>query len=448
MAKASGFVVLLSKDRMTTFLECVGEELGFAEPVADFKHSRTAPLVCFIVNAGKLTHIGLGRRGVRAGTGLSRLNIDQAEELQEPVSVRKLLNRLPKRNAAAVRKRFQSGGLLAEKGFHAVIEAVRQLSTQASTLLERFSQVRTERIERLSAKARNNLAQQKEAFATALSIAGISRKSIQWWAPSDSTPESFLDGLPSARLREDQMVVNDLQNLPGFEVIKTYPYGAAVFESDETSERLTVILANRLPLEEQTGTDLIYFNETYQSFIMVQYKAMERTNRKSGISLSLYRLPDAQLKKEIERMDALLGALKTCAPNTDIGGFRLTENPFFLKLCPRLVFNPDDVSLVPGMYLPLDYWKLLENDPGIKGPKGGLRITYDNAKRYFNNTSFTTVVSKAWVGTTPNQSQVLQDVIRATLETGKAVAIAIKPKKSTEPQADDEEIEEEEALDD
>ena len=101
------------------------------------------------------------------------------------------------------------------------------------------------------------------------------------------------------------------------------------------------------------------------------------------------------------------------------------------------------MGLVPGMYLPLDYWKLLESDPGIKGPKGGLRITYDNAKRHFDNTSFTTVVSKAWVGTTPNQSQVLQGVIRATLETGKAVAIAIKPKKSTEPRADDQEIEEE-----
>jgi hypothetical protein len=442
MAKASGFVVFLSKDRMDTFLECAAEEHAFAEPVPDFQHGRTAPLMCFVVSAGKLTHIGLGRRGVRAGTGLSRLNIDKTEKLPEPLSVRKLLNRLPKRNAASVRKRFQSGGLLTDKGFSAVVEAIRQLAPQASTLLERFSQARTVRIRQLSAKARENLAQQKEALLTALSIAGLSRASVQEWAPSDETPVSFLDGLPSARLREDPMVINDLHILPGFEVIKTYTYGAAVFESEETSERLTVILANRLSLEEQTGTDLIYFNETYQSFVMVQYKAMERADRKSGIPLYLYRLPDSQLKEEIDRMDALLGALRACASNTDIGGFRLTENPFFLKLCPRLVFNPDDVGLVPGMYLPLDYWKLLENDSGIKGPKGGLRITYENAKRHFDNTSFTTIVSKAWIGTTPSQSQVLQDVIRATLETGKAVTIAIKPKKSAEPHADDEELEE------
>lgn len=443
MAKASGFAVSLSKDRMDTFLECVAEEHAFAEPVADFQHSRTAPLVCFVVNAGKLTHIGLGRRGVRAGTGLSRLNIDKVEELAEPLSVRKLLNRLPKRNAASVRKWFQSGGLLTDKGFTAVVETIRQIAPQASTLLDRFSQARTERIRRLSERARDNLAQQKEALLTALSIAGLSRDPVQEWAPSDETPVSFLDGLPSVRLREDPMVVNDLQNLPGFEVVRTYPYGAVVFESEGTSERLTVILANRLPLEEQTGTDLIYFNETYQSFVMVQYKAMEREDRRVGPAEAVYRLPNAQLKEEIDRMDTVLSALKACAPNTGIGGFRLTENPFFLKLCSRLVFNPDDVGLVPGMYLPLDYWKLLERDPGIQGPKGGLRITYDNAQRHFDNTAFTTVVSKAWVGTTPSQSRVLQDVIRATLATGKAVAIAIKPKTSIEPRDDDQEVEEE-----
>lgn len=441
MAKASGFVVFLTKDRTDTFLECVAEERAFAEPVADFQHSRTAPLVCFVVNAGKLTHIGLGRRGVRAGTGMSRLNIDKAEKLANPLSVRKLLNRLPKRNAVSVRKRFRSGGLLTDKGFTAVVEVIRQIAPQASTLLERFSQTRTERIRRLSERARDNLAQQKEALLTALLIAGISRDPVQEWTPSDETPVSFLDGLPSVRLREDPMVVHDLQNLPGFEVIKTYPYGAAVFESEATSERLTVILANRLPLEEQTGTDLIYFNETYQSFVMVQYKAMEREDRRDGPAEAVYRLPNAQLKEELARMDGVLDALKACAPNTGIGGFRLTENPFFLKLCSRLIFNPDDVGLVPGMYLPLDYWKLLEKDPGIQGPKGGLRITYDNAQRHLDNTAFTTVVSKAWVGTTPSQSQVLQDIIRTTLETGKAVAIAIKPKKSAEPRDDDQEIE-------
>lgn len=432
MAKASGFAVFLTKDRMVTFLECVAEERSFAEPVADFQHSRTAPLVCFVVSAGKLTHVGLGRRGVRAGTGLSRLNIDKSEELPEPLSLRKILNRLPKRNAAYVRKRFQSGGLLTEKGFSAVVETIRQLAPQASTLLDRFSEVRSGRIRQLSDKAKENLAQQKEAVLTALSIAGLSREPVQEWSPSEATPVSFLDGLPSARLREDQMVINDLMKIPGFTLIQDSVSitGAAVFESEETAERLTVILANRLPLEEQAGTDLIYFNETFQSFVMVQYKAMEREDGPNGVPQAVFRLPSPQLTEEITRMDALLATIQACPVNASHHGYRLTENPFFLKLCSRLVFNPDDIGLVPGMYLPLDYWKLLVQSPGIKGPRGGLRVTFENAGRHLDNSSFTTIVSKAWVGTTPSQSDVLKEAIRQTLETGKAVAIAVKPQKT------------------
>ncbi len=437
MATASGFVLMLSNERMSTFLECVDEGLRFAEPVAEFQHSRNMPLICFIVHDRAIAYIGLGRRGLRAGTDLSRLNIDRVEALAPPLSVRRILTNLPTRIAASVRKRFDSGGLLTEKGFAALVETIRRLAPQASTLVERFSHLRNQRISALSHEARSNLAQQKEAVLTALNIAGLSRDSVQEWTPSEERPESFLDGLPNARLREDQMVVNDLMKLPGFTMIRdsVRVTGAAVFESENGRERLTIILANRLPLEQQTGTDLIYFNETFQSFVMVQYKAMEREDRSDGLGQAVFRLPDDQLREEIARMDELLGQINACEPNSAIDGFRLTENPFFLKLCSRIVFNPDDVSLVPGMYLPLDYWKLLEGDPGIRGPRGGLRVSYENAKRHFDNTEFATIVSKAWVGTTPSQSQQLQEVIRETLETGKAVAIAIKPRRQRDSDA-------------
>ena len=427
MAKASGYIAVLTKPRMEAFLECIEEGLRFGEPVPEFQHSRNVPLVCFIVEGRKISYIALGRRGTRSGTGLRRLNLEKAEKLATPISVRRVLNRLPKRNKAYAEKRFAAGGLLSEKSFAAVVDVISQLAPQASSLLERYSSERVERINRLSRRVRENLAYQKEAVLTALSIAGIGREEVQEWSPPDGTPVSFLDGLPTARLREDPMVVHDLTHLPGFDVLKTYPYNAAVFESD--SERLTVILANRLPLEEQTGTDLIYFNETYQSFVMVQYKAMEREDDENGVGHAVFRLPNAQLAAEITRMDALLAELRACVPNDDHNGFRLTDNPFFLKLCPRLVFNPDDIGLVPGMYLPLDYWKLLEQHPDIKGPRGGLRVTYENVGRHLDNSAFTTVVTKAWVGTTPSQSTVLKEAIRQTLETGKAVAIAVKPRK-------------------
>ncbi|MHB8252663.1 MAG: hypothetical protein ACYDEV_02970 [Acidiferrobacter sp.] len=427
MAKASGCVAILTKDRMTVFLARVEAEQRFAEPVPDFQHSRNAPLVCFVVSERKVTLIALGGRGRRAGTGLRRLNFDKPERLLEPLSVAQILKLLPKRNKASVEKRFASGGLLTGKGFAAVVEVVRQLAPRLGSILDRYSSERVTRVGRLSPKVRENLAYQKEAVLTALSIADMSRNTVQEWVPLEGTPVSFLDGLPSTRLREDPMVVHDLMHLPGFEILKTLLYNAAVFESD--SEHLTVILANRLPLEEQTGTDLIYFNETFKSFVMVQYKAMERGDDDDGNMNAGFRLPNTQLAEEITRMDSLLAELKACATKTSHDGFRLTDNPFFLKLCPRLVFNPDDIGLVPGMYLPLDYWRILEQHPGIRGPRGGRRVTYENVGRYFDNSTFTTVVAKAWVGTTPGQSAVLASAIRQTLQTGKAIAIAVKPKK-------------------
>lgn len=422
MSQANGFSLVFSGDREQVFLQCVSAEEGFAEPVPDFLHSRNAPLVCFVVSANKLiTHLGLGSRGMRAGTGIRRLNVKSIIPLTSPVSIAAVLDAIPNRLKSTAKSRFLSGGLFTPKTFEAVVEALRHLSPETKAVLDRFSRARTERIRQISGRARESLAFQQQALVTALSIAGIDRDELQEWSPPDQgAPTSFLDGLPSARLREDPMVVNDLTKVPGFDLIKTLPYNAAVFESD--TERLTVVLANRLPLEEQTGTDLVYFNETYQSFVMVQYKAMERDDQEGA----LFRLPSTQLDEEIQRMDKLLGILRSYGPNNHPDGFRLNENPFFLKLCPRIVFQPDDVGLVPGMYLPLDYWKVLAVHPSLKGPRGGLRVTYDNVGRHFDNTEFIKLVAKAWVGTNINQSAVLRDVVREVIETGKAIAIAVK----------------------
>ncbi len=213
------------------------------------------------------------------------------------------------------------------------------------------------------------------------------------------------------------MVINDMLKVPGFDLIRTTPYSSAIFVSQ--TERLTVVLANRLPLEEQTGTDLIYFNEKFKSFVMVQYKAMEHDGNDNA-----FLLPNPQLKTEIQRMDKLLEVFHECNPNDNRDGFRLNENPFYLKLCPRVVFEPDTVELVSGMYLPLDYWKFLELHPSLTGPKGGLRVTYDNVGRYLNNTEFINLVAKAWIGTNINQSAILIPIVREVVETGRAVVIA------------------------
>jgi hypothetical protein len=326
-----------------------------------------------------------------------------------------------------VARRLRSGGLLPPASFLAVVNAVRNLSPSARHVLTRYSTDRRARIAQLSPEAARALGYQKETVATALALAGFDRHTLQAWEPPATiAPSSFLDGLPQVRAREDAMIVSDLTKVPGFELVRTMPYGAAVFEGGGV--RLTVVLANHLPLEQQFGADLIYFNETYKAFVIVQYKAMEKT--KDG---AVFRLPDKRLATELDRMDAAFRALKACPPNAERLGFRLLDNPFYLKLCPRLVFNPDDAGLVPGMYLPFDYWRLLEADPSLVGPHGGRQVTFENVGRYLDNTDFVGLVTNAWIGTTIEQSAIWTPIIREVIRSGRALTLAIKTETKPPP---------------
>jgi hypothetical protein len=430
MADAGGYILILSAERKEKFKETLGwhGHDKFAESVSDFTQSRSTALVCFVsAEPGKITHIAKGRRGMSAGTGLRRLNLEDILLLQTPVPFESIADRAPGRVRSPLSSRLITGGLLPPKSFDAFIEAIQELAPDAKGTLNRFSAARTDYVRKLSDRSRQALASQKEAVLTALNIAGIRREELQEWIPSpDAPPASFLDGLPKMRAQEDALIASDMQKLPGFEnlgPVNAYP--GAVFESEQA--RLTVILANKLPLEQQTGTDLIYYNETFKSFVMVQYKAMEKDDGEG----SIFRLPDTQLAAEISRMAALLASLGSLPADKEHDAFRLNLNPFFLKLCPRMIFKPDDIGLTKGMYLHLDHWKAIEasGHQSFFGPKGGRRVSYGNVRRFLNNSEFVSLVANAWVGTTPSQSALLATLVRAVVENGKAVIVAVKTER-------------------
>ena len=60
-------------------------------------------------------------------------------------------------------------------------------------------------------------------------------------------------------------------------------------------------------------------------------------------------------------------------------------------------------------------------------------LTYSNVGRYIDNTSFAMLVSKAWVGTSIQQSAVLEEWIQNIVETGRAIAFAIKKSPPDDP---------------
>lgn len=429
MAQPKGYVLNVAKERRAAFRNAMDEGDPLAEAVPEFSHSRNLPLVAFVGFQNKaVTHIASARRGMRAGTQLRRLNLQDIFKLPKPLRHSEIVKRLEMRFSRRASLYFSQGGLMPPATFTAVVDAVRDLSPESRPVLDRFSQVRRSRIARLPERAKKALAYQKEAVATALSLAGLDRHLLQdWQPPVDETPTSFLDGLSSARGMEDSVVVHDMATVPGFRLARRLPVGAAVFQGETV--RLTVVLANKLPLEKQLGADLIYFNETYKAFVVVQYKMMEKIRSKTTDEV-VFRLPDAQLDAELNRMEGALKMLRKCKSNTERNGFRLTENPFFLKFCSRLLFNPDDAGLVPGMYIPLDYWRLIEADKTLVGPRGGHQLTFKNVGRYLDNTDFIRLMADAWVGTTVQQSAVLQVIVRNVLESGRAVTLAFKTENS------------------
>lgn len=423
MGNAAGYVVVLTKKRRDVFDNNHYE--NFAEPVPEFQHSRNLPLVCFVVNDKKLvTHIASGRRGNLAGTDLRRLNLEKIRPISESVTIENIVSLCEKRVQSKVTERLTFGGLLPPKSFQSVIKALTELAPSIRSKLIAYTEARIRRISSIPAVAREALAQQKEAVVTALSLADIEKTELRDWdLPKSLEVTSYLDGLSQVRLREDPMVIHDQANMPGFDSIKQFgKTSSTVFEND--TSKLTVTLANHLPLEEQLGTDLIYYNETFSCFLMVQYKAMEKDKDDT-----IFRFPNAQFDKEMARMENTILELSKCKKNEVADGYRLTENPFFLKICPRIIFNPDSTGLVPGMYLPLDYWKLIKDHESMKGPKGGKRISYRNVRRYLDNSSFITIASQAWIGSNIEQSKELAALIRSILEGGRAVVFAVASDK-------------------
>lgn len=427
MIRAGGYILLVSPERRDTLLGYATPEGSVGEPVAAFPLSARAPLIVFAsFDPGFITHLANGRKGIASGTRMVRLNLSNLQELAVPIPEERLLEALPPRTRPPVARRFRTGGLLAPAGFQSVVDAVASLAPDVTGRLARFSAARADALARFSERARDALAQQKESVGLALKFAGMDVRQLLAWSPApDGRATSFLEGLPDVRMREDAMIVHDLEQVPGFEAVRSYPFAARVFENE--SARLTVVLANRLPLEEQFGTDLIYYNETYRSFVMVQYKAMERR----GGGKAEFRLPNAQLDAEIARMDATLTAIAALADDQSRDSFRLHEGPFFLKLCARHVFNPDDGGLFPGMYLPLDYWRRVVVHDSTQGPMGGRLVTFENVGRKLSESEFISLVAGAWVGTIAPQSSILERIVREVIESGKAVTLALRSPKFT-----------------
>jgi len=252
---------------------------------------------------------------------------------------------------------------------------------------------------------------QEDAVHTALRAFGLS--------PGDQAISLELardqdTALARINIMEDSVVEHDGRTFPDYELVGSDITGRAVFEKGH--ERLEVFTANRRPLEQVFGVDLIYVNVTRQNIVMVQYKMLKPRQRKGGDKDWIYR-PDANLDSEIERMRNF-GKKHPPGPYE----YRLNPQVFYLKFVKR------NGSLTnAGIVMPIDHFERLRADPSCQGPRGAVRVSFESlAGRYLRQGPFLDLIRAGYIGGTAETTAYLKELVDAVVEGDRAVVAAIQ----------------------
>jgi hypothetical protein len=266
---------------------------------------------------------------------------------------------------------------------------------------------------------------EKDALGLTLDIFGIDRANVfrSWQSSGNELGESFLSGLDEFTVYEDDAIAHDLHVFPGLGISKQDITGVVEFESED-GERLTVINANRKPLEKAMGVDLIYFHRRYESFVMVQYKMMDQRNEEHD---SFYYNPNQPSHEdELQRLQRLRDLIGEEKKKDNFDHYRLTDSMLFFKLCKKIELKKTDHSLAPGMYIPLEEWEHLLQDSSIIGKKGGRQLGYHTLKkRYLHKDTFVNLVRSGMIGTAGDASQKIAAFIQDAIAKGHSVMYAM-----------------------
>lgn len=258
---------------------------------------------------------------------------------------------------------------------------------------------------------------QEDAVHTALRAFGLSSDDQ---AVSLELSRGQDTALARVNIMEDSVVEHDARTFPEFELIDSDITGRAVFEKGR--ERLEVFTANRRPLENVFGVDLIYFNVTRQNIVMVQYKMLEPHIAEGEDKDWIYR-PDSKLDDEIARMRKF-SMQHPSRPHE----YRLNPQVYYLKFVKR-----DGALSNAGIVMPIDHFEKLRADPSCKGPRGAVRVSFETlAGRYLRQGPFLDLIRAGYVGATTETTVHLKALVETVVKSDRAVVGAIQSYKEDE----------------
>jgi hypothetical protein len=432
----TGLLIYFDEIRRAELIKAVAgseyESFSDALSVRDWD-IQTINIALLSFNGFTFDFMALAEKGNRVVTSKSRVEFSRIIDLGmvSIVSIEKQLG-LPI-SKHFIRSSSGIGSVISKNIWPRLIDAIRIERPQLANEIDRLIALLLYSGVQLGGEVAEVLLQERDALGISLDIFygdNELRKNILGnWAPSpddvndtQNTPTlslkpnhpPFLMGIPGYRLNEEMALQQDLFNWPDMESF--HNAGSTVFTRGD--RRLDVIYANRNSLEKTLGVDLIYWNQIYEMFVLVQYKIM-----RGEAGEAVYR-PDDQLREELRRMDVFYELMGAKAPMQSHKDYRLSDDGFFIKLIPNKGLTPATGELIKGMYLHREYMNfLLKNGQG-GGSQGGVRLTFDTAPRYMTNSQFIENVNAGWIGTRGIHSDKIKTLIREYYETGRAILFA------------------------
>lgn len=443
MAKPVGLIIHFDEEQRNDLLNEERRGSGFSDALSvhDWE-MKQIQVVLLSFTGNTIDFIALATKGNRVTTAKSRVEFSDLVDLSS-VPLKEVENLLsPNTKLHFMKSSTGRGGRLPEKTWLETIQALKEIRPNLVEEIERLILLTVVSRYRLKGEAAEVLAQEREALGAALDIFSgnneLRKEVLKSWAPKlddvanyddkameadlnipNDSPVSFLSGIPARYIQEESAIQHDLYNWEG-EKATLHNMGVSVFE--QGSRVLEVVYANKNPLEHTLGVDLIYYNKSFHSFVLVQYKVMREKDELEGF----YYRPDEQLDKEVARIDEFQNKVKISTDVSSHSGFRLNYDGFLYKLVPNKGLQAATEKLIAGMYITNSYMKFLLGENGPKGERGGRLINFKNSPRYLTNTEFSGMVNRGWIGTSFNQSDSLAQLISEFLQTGRALMVAVE----------------------
>lgn len=304
-----------------------------------------------------------------------------------------------------------------------LFDAIKRLRPQLAEQLDALLTLRDEERRLTGDSARVlRLMEQRDAIGLALEVASLDLQTTLRNLKSDKVDSatSVLDLLDHEPLQEQDVIRRDEQIFKEL-LTKDMRHGRFVGPS---GRQVRVHVYDKKPLETVLGIDLLIYQESYKSYLLVQYKVMQPVSGRNGNSWSY--LVDEQIRKQITAMDKGMTAIQQQpASAAEMMDWRLNNGAFYFKFCETTRTDARDDALVGGITLGLEHLKFFLALPASAGDNGGQRIGYGNCARYLNNTQFIELAREGWIGCDQLGFSLITDVLKANRDGGKVAMLAV-----------------------